>query len=57
MLQKNRRGDNDPAWPKQRQAEKRKEERPNEVSVSERLKKRSSNQLWPDDGVAQDISG
>src|SRR5439155_16645862 len=57
MLKKNRCGDNDPAWPKQRQAEKRKEERPNEVSVSQRLKKRPADQVWPDDDVEQDIPG
>src|SRR6059058_3358538 len=55
MLQKNWRGDNDPAWPQQRQAEKWKKERPKEISVSERLKKRSSDQLWPDKGVDQDV--
>ena len=57
MLQKNRRGDNDPPWPKQRQAQKRKEESPNEISMSESLKKRFSDQVWPDDGVEQDIPG
>src|SRR5712691_3892342 len=55
VLEKNRRGDQQPVWPHERHPQKRKEQRPKQVSMREGLKERSQYALWSRDRFEQNV--
>ena len=57
MLEQDRRGDEQPTRFENRQSQKRKKQRPQQVTVGERMRERRDDPLRLPDGVDENVTG